>query len=402
MRQNESDRMKNTVIERIQRDFGTRPFFVYDLDAFSAHLQKLKVPGVRFWYATKANPLSRILKTANAAGFGIDCASEGEYRQAIRSGVLPKNILLTGPCKSAAYFEAAIAAGISTFVLESLQQVQDLERVAKVRKHGVRALLRFQISWSNQEESVLGGSKITPFGVDTEAWGQLSISDLQFVKIKGLHCFQWGNILDVQHLANFWNKIAIEAQAFSARLNFPLEVLDLGGGLGIPYHGEAELRFEQVQKELLALRAGLPQTEIWMELGRYAIGPYGKYVCQVVDRKTVFGKSLLILEGGVHHLLRPALVKEAFPATLLRQSQAQSLRMTAHGPLCTALDELGTYELPSDIQPGDSLIFHQCGAYGFTESMPYFLCHDLPAEFIWVQNELQCIRPWQSADSWLV
>jgi diaminopimelate decarboxylase len=394
--------MNNALIERIQREFGTRPFFLYDLDAFAQHLAKIKVPGVRFWYATKANPLSSILKIAHQAGFGIDCASRGEYRQALRAGVLPAQILLTGPSKSPKFFQEAIAAGISTFVLESLQQVHDLERVAQAANQKVEALLRLQISWPEEEKSVLGGSKISPFGIDAESWSRLPVSPLRFVKIKGVHCFQWGNILNAGRLAEIWKKTLVEAQALSKKLDFPLQVLDLGGGLGIPYQGEAELSLEIIQKELIALRASIPQTEIWMELGRYAIGAYGKYVSQVVDRKAVYEKSLLILEGGVHHLLRPALVKEAFPATLLRASNAKVETMTAHGPLCTALDELGTFSLPNDIQPGDSLVFHQCGAYGFTESMPYFLCHDLPAEFTLIQNELQCIRPWQSADSWLV
>ena len=50
-------------------------FFCYDLDALDEHLksmQKMIPEGVKLWYATKANPLSEVLKTFRKNGFGID------------------------------------------------------------------------------------------------------------------------------------------------------------------------------------------------------------------------------------------------------------------------------------------------------------------------------------------
>ncbi|NQZ12943.1 MAG: PLP-dependent decarboxylase, partial [Algicola sp.] len=68
---------------------------------------------------------------------------------------------------------------------------------------------------------------------------------------------------------------------------------------------------------------------------------------------------------------------------------------------CTGLDKLGEFDLPHDIVPGDYLVFGQCGAYGFTESMPFFLCHDLPAEAVVYQQQLEVVREAQAASSWL-
>jgi diaminopimelate decarboxylase len=72
-----------------------------------------------------------------------------------------------------------------------------------------------------------------------------------------------------------------------------------------------------------------------------------------------------------------------------------------HGPLCTALDSLGEFSLAADINETDWLIFSQCGAYGFTESMPYFLCHELPAEYTVKQGQISCVRRAESADYYL-
>jgi len=214
--------------------------------------------------------------------------------------------------------------------------------------------------------------------------------------------------LDLDRLSEIWLKISKEAFELSSCLGFDLEVLDLGGGIGIPYQEKgiksADVKYEALKAQLLRLKQRMPDTQIWMELGRYAIGPFGKYVTDIVDRKTVHGVNVLVTEGGVHHLLRPALVGEAFPATLL-QSEAKEKKQILfeiHGPLCTALDHLGQFHLSAGTQSGDSLVFHQCGAYGFTESMPFFLCHDLPAEFVVKENVLRQVRNWQSPEGWLV
>jgi diaminopimelate decarboxylase len=52
------------------------------------------------------------------------------------------------------------------------------------------------------------------------------------------------------------------------------------------------------------------------------------------------------------------------------------------GPLCTGIDQLsGALELP-DPRTGDLLAVLDVGAYGFTESMPLFLSHPVPAEVV--------------------
>jgi diaminopimelate decarboxylase len=391
-------------IKQVNQLHGTQPFFIYDLDAMATHLTQFKVPGVKFWYATKANPLSQVVRTAFDCGLGIDCASAGEFRQALRVGVPPAQILLTGPSKPKKLLKEALLAGLKHFVLESVQQALDLEALAREMNVKVDALLRLQITWSETESSVLGGGKISPFGLDAKGWQSLPIQEFRQIQIRGIHCFQWGNILDPERLLEIWLQTADEAKTLASRLNLPLEVLDIGGGLGIPYHGERELKFETVQTQLLRLKSELPETEIWMELGRYAIGPFGHYVTEVVDRKTVHGKEFLVLEGGVHHLVRPALIKEAFPAQIFGHSPGSlsTLEYEVHGPLCTSLDHLGTYTFSKDVKPGDQIIFSQVGAYGFTESMPFFLCHDLPAEFVILQQKLLCLREWKTPETWLV
>lgn len=140
-----------------------------------------------------------------------------------------------------------------------------------------------------------------------------------------------------------------------------------------------------------------------MELGRYAVAESGVYLTKVVDRKSVNNINLLVTDGGAHHLVRPALTGESFPIELLREeSGSETNDFQIHGPLCTSLDKAGIASLPKDIRLNDYLIFKQTGAYGFTESMPFFLCHNLPAEIIFIKGSFIQLDKSKKASSWLV
>lgn len=379
-------------------------FFFYDLDQFETHLSQIKKtlhPDIKIWYATKANPLSEILCTLHGKGFGIDVASLGELKQARSSGFQNKKIIATGPAKSKNYLARLLEAEVGMIVLESLNQLKDLNDVAQ--KLGVKqnALLRIQLDW-NEGESVLGGSKITPFGLGVSDWIETNLKNYPNVNIKGVHCFQWGNILDAMELKKVWTPTIEAARDLSLKMGFKLDVMDLGGGLGMSYKDDQELQFKDVHDVLVELKAKYELNEIWLELGRYSIGKFGSYFTKIVDIKSVRGKEIIVTEGGINHIARPALVGEAFPCEAFMNSPLETKPFAIHGPLCTALDFLGEFSLPKDLKVGDWLEFKKAGAYGFTESMPNFLCHDLPGEAILLNNELIVPRAPKSHLDWMV
>lgn len=382
-------------------------FFYYDLDGLKTHLENLsgimkEDSDITLWYACKANPMSAVLKVFRNNGFGIDVASKGEIDQVLRSGIRPQNILSTGPSKSRKYLRELLEEDIEIVVCESLNQVYWLNDIAPSFNKRPKVLLRVQMEWEGGS-SVLGGNEVTPFGEDAKTWLTMEKSKTTNLDILGLHVFQWGNILDVTKLETIWRKIAEDSLELCKELGFAPQILDLGGGIGIPYtHVENPVDFNDIISVLKNIKADYGWQKIWMELGRYAIGPYGHYMTQVIDRKTVRGVDQVILDGGVNHIVRPAITGEPFPVELFRKSSAPVKNFQIHGPLCTALDKLGTLPLPEDTGPGDWLCFHQCGAYGFTEAMPFFLCHNLPAEVIMYEGNIMIPRTPRKAEEWLV
>ncbi|NUZ12166.1 PLP-dependent decarboxylase [Pseudoalteromonas sp. McH1-7] len=379
------------------------PFFCYDLDKLSAHVKPLvDQQVVKLWYAVKANPLSHIIKTLDHAGFNFDVASSGELDQVLSQGVTPARVLNTGPAKSLKQIRHFANQGVRIFVAESHNQVVWLNQVACEFDLQFDVLLRVQLRFDKAQHNPLGGNTLTPFGLGSEQWQALTLSDYTHLDFVGLHIFQWGNMLCSDTLAELWQAMVSPLVQLASELGIALKVLDLGGGLGIPYDAHSTaLNWTKLLDTLASIKSATQVDELWMELGRYAVGECGFYLNPVVEQKQNYGAHQLIVAGGVNHLLRPAVTGQAFPAELLRQSDANTADFHIHGPLCTALDKLGTLALPSDSADGDWLVFSQCGAYGYTESMPFFLCHELPAEFVISGGEVTCARAAQPASSYL-
>ncbi|MBK2256888.1 PLP-dependent decarboxylase [Francisella philomiragia] len=383
------------------------PFFYYDLDMLEKHAKELQKLPVKLWYALKANPLSKIIKVFDEQNINFDVASIGELDQVLSQGVDPKNILHTGPAKSYSQLEYFLAQGVRIFVIESINQFKDLSDLIEKNNINVEVLLRIQLVWNDQESNVLGGGCVTPFGLSINDWKDFfdSAPDISNnMSIIGMHCFQWGNILCLDKLSQIWNTITKSLLDLSEAINVSLKIIDLGGGIGVPYNSSQKVvSINDLMSCFDNLKKEFPDIEYWLELGRYAVAESGVYVTKVIDRKSVNNINLLVTDGGAQHLVRPVLTGESFPIELLRKEFSNDTeKFQIHGPLCTSLDKAGVASLPKDIKLSDYLIFKQTGAYGFTESMPFFLCHNLPAEIIFYKGQLQTVRQSKKASSWLV
>ncbi|TWX58605.1 PLP-dependent decarboxylase [Colwellia hornerae] len=378
-------------------------YFVYHLDALKAHLAELQRQDViKLWFAVKANPLSKIITTLDDAGFNFDVASSGELNQVLKQGISPERILNTGPAKSKRQITAFIKQGVTIFVAESLNQLIWLNEAAIENNVKPRVLLRVQLQWPEGDKNPLGGNSLTPFGLSIEQWQTIKVANFPDIELCGLHVFQWGNMLSNEKMFSLWSQMVAPLKGLADDIGMPLKILDLGGGLGIDYLQQGKtLSWQKIIADLAIIKQQAGAEELWLELGRFAVAECGYYVVPVVDRKINYGQEQLVLAAGINHLLRPAITEQPFPVNLLRQSVREKQLFDIHGPLCTSMDKLGKLPLPIDVSVNDQLIFGYCGAYGFTESMPFFLCHHIAAEYVFSQGTLVEVRAAQPADWYL-
>jgi len=378
-------------------------YFVYQLDTLKEHLLQLqKQDVIKLWFAVKANPLSKVIQTLDSAGFNFDVASLGELEQVLAQNVLPQRILNTGPAKSKSQIVSFIEKGVNVFVVESLNQLQWLNEAASEKNVTPKVLLRVQLQWPEGEKNPLGGNSLTPFGLSVAEWQRINVIDFQQLDICGLHIFQWGNMLSNEKMFSLWSQMVIPLTDLAKDIGMKLEILDLGGGLGIDYLQKGKtLSWQKIVADLAIIKKQTGVEELWLELGRFAVAECGYYVIPVVDRKSNYQQEQLVLAAGINHLLRPAITEQPFPAMLLRKSKHSLHEFDLHGPLCTSMDKLGHLPLPCDIEVGDQIVFGFSGAYGFTESMPFFLCHNLAAEYVYSRKVLTEVRAAQPANWYL-
>jgi diaminopimelate decarboxylase len=399
--------------------FGT-PLYVYDFDVIERQVAALKAvlpPAVELAYAVKANPAIAVVEHLGRLGLGADVASGGELATARRARIEPDRIVMTGPGKRDDELAAAVGAGIRAVTVESPGELARLEAIAAAAGRVQPVLLRAAVSEHARLERVrlVGDDGAGKFGMDA---ADLAASARRAVAsphldLLGLHAFGASNVLDAGALVEHVAATVRTARRLALAAGTTLRLVDAGGGLGIPYDPHEE------SLDLVRLGAGLAgittawaadpvlsEARLLLEPGRFLVGHAGAYVARVVDRKSVDGTIVAILDGGVHHVLRPALVGQDHRIRALggRSETAGSGRtvpVTVAGPLCSGLDVFSQAAIMTPPEVGDLLAVLDVGAYGFTESMPLFLSHPIPAEVAVRGGRAALIRPRQDPGEWL-
>jgi diaminopimelate decarboxylase len=371
-------------------------------------------PGVEIAYAVKANPALAIVAHLGSLGLGADVASGGELATALRAGISADRVVVTGPGKRDAELRDAVAAGARAITVESPGELGRLERVAAEAGRRVPILLRASVSAADRLERVrlVGDDGAGKFGMDEPDLraAARSAARSRHLELLGIHRFGASNVLDARRLAAHVDETVELARAVTAHAGVPLRLVDAGGGLGIPYElHEESLDLGGFGRRVGALVAawattpGMRDVRLLLEPGRYLVGAAGAYVARVVDRKRVGEAEVAILDGGVHHLLRPALVGQEHRVRVLGADPrtARSWPVTIAGPLCSGLDIFAANATLPVPAVGDLVAVLDTGAYGFTESMPLFLSHAIPAEVAVRGGRAALIRPRLEPAEWL-
>ncbi|MEX1169628.1 MAG: alanine racemase [Chloroflexota bacterium] len=414
-----SGRLGGISPDALAAEHGT-PYYAYDLDVVTRQAEALRAvlpPVVDVAYAVKANPALAVVAHLGQLGLGADVASAGELEIAHRAGIAPDRIVMTGPGKRDDELEDAVTRGIRAITVESPGELARLEAIAARYGRVQPVMLRAAVSEDVRLERVrlVGDDGAGKFGMDS---GDLvdaarMASRSRHLDLVGLHAFGASNILDASALLGHVEATVRTARRLALSVGAPLRLIDAGGGLGIPYEPHEEsLDLRRLGAGLWDLTARweddpiLAGVRLLLEPGRFLVGPAGAYVARVVDRKTVAGTTVVVLDGGVHHLLRPALVGQEHRvrpvgAGAEATGGGRVVAVTVAGPLCSGLDVFSQSAVMRPPEVGELVAVLDVGAYGFTESMPLFLSHPVPAEVAIRGGRAALIRPRQDPEEWL-
>lgn len=380
------------------------PLYVYDASIIQKKYDRLReaMPShVRIFYAVKSNPNPAVVKLLAELGCGFDVASIGELAVVRQLRIDGSRVVFTGPGKSDEEIGAAIDLGIHAFNCESENEIRRVNTIAKQHGKKICIGLRINTDYAIRETvKMIGGTESKKFGIDEdEILGVIDrAAALDHVDIRGIHVFNAAQVLDHRELAVNTSHILKLAAEISKQKGLALEYIDIGGGLGIPYAAnELELDVESLGQAFRAFFDDFPQlqTAAWIvEPGRYLSGECGVLLTKVIDVKMSRGVRFVITDAGINHFLRPALIKQNHPVLIANKFNEPPVHTyRIEGPLCTSLDCIGADIMLPDVEIGDVLAFFNAGAYGFTESMPYFLSHPTPAEVMVRDKRPVLIRP---------
>jgi diaminopimelate decarboxylase len=370
----------------IAREAGT-PTYVYSLDEVERRARAYlnAFPGALIAYAYKANANLAILRRLAALGLGADVVSGGELWRALQAGVPPQMIVFNGNGKTPAEIAYALDSGVLSINADSAEELELIADLARAR--GVVAPVAFRVNPDIDAQThhhITTGLKESKFGVPIGEAGALyeTARRLEAVRVTGIHCHIGSQITrpgPMLEAAQSIKRFALDLQ----RDGIGLPLINLGGGLGIPYHDEnpmAPQEWAAAVREAFGAEPALRDSRLVLEPGRSIVGPAGALLAAVVHVKRTSAKTFVVVDAGMNDLLRPALYGAWHEVRAVRDGAA-ALTADVVGPICESSDVLAKgRELPA-LQRGDFVAVMDAGAYGYSMASRYNQ-QPLPAEVV--------------------
>ncbi len=356
------------------------PRYAYHLPTVRARAAQLKAIAAvdRRYFAVKANSHPEILRTLADEGFGLECVSLGEIERVFAAlpGFDPRRVLFTPSFAPIGEYAAALARGVTVTV----DNVELLQRWPEVFR-GRALWLRIDLGHGDgHHEKVNTGGKEAKFGLSAQRVDEfVDAARALDVRITGLHAHLGSGIETIGH----WQEVVDELAGFARRIG-SVEVLDIGGGLPIPYTDDDEpFDLETWAAGLAAIKAVHPAFQLAIEPGRFLVAEAGVLLAratQVVEKDEVLRVGL---DAGMNALIRPALYDAWHDIHNLSRLDDGALRdFDVVGPICESSDVFGhRVKLSAATAPDDVLLIADAGAYGFSMASAYNL-RALPAEAV--------------------
>jgi diaminopimelate decarboxylase len=321
-------------------------------------------------------------------GAGAEVCSSGELHLARRAGFPAESTIFTGPGKT----DDELAARVGITVVESIGEAIRLSRLTPPSSPR-RVLVRVNPAMAALPADLPIASPVSKFGIDEDdvpdAYDR--IGRLDGLVLAGLHMNTASGVLDPAALLSGHRHLLEIADRIEAT-GHPVPVVDLGGGIGVPYrHDEPAFDLAAYVAGLTALVERNPRRRYLLEIGRHLTAEHGWLVTAVRDVKWSGGRRVVVVDAGIHTLYRPLMAHANQLITAIDRDGRRRPAVVA-GPLPSPEDVLThTAELP-DVDPGDLLVIPRCGAYAFAHSLQGFAGHAPPAEAVVADGEVHLAR----------
>ncbi len=360
-------------LEELAREFGT-PLYVYSWASIEENFRRFEaafaaVPHL-VCYAAKANSSLAILTRLARLGSGADVVSGGELRAALQCGIPADRIVFSGVGKTDEEIASGVDARILAFNAESEREIEKIDAIA--RQHGALARVALRVNPDIDARShpyISTGLKENKFGVDIARAPEVfeMARRLPNLRMVGVQAHIGSQILAAEPLAETARELS-ELAATLAGSGFPIESLDVGGGIGI---GESSLSPETYAAAVLPFLTGR-RFRVLIEPGRAITGRAGVLLTRVQYVKEERGRTFVVADAGMNDLLRPALYQAMHSIERVKPaSDDRFVTADVVGPVCETADSFLRGARIVRPQEGDLLAIRDTGAYGFVMASNY-------------------------------
>ncbi|HEY2848736.1 MAG TPA: diaminopimelate decarboxylase [Gemmatimonadaceae bacterium] len=367
---------EDVAAEDIVLQAGT-PTFVYSAAVLRDRYQRLTsaLAGVqhRVHYSLKANANRGLLGVLRELGSGVDVVSGGELYRALTAGYSGRDIIFGGVGKTARELREALKAGVKLINVESEAELHLLDAIA--RELGVVAPVGFRINpevtVENSHAYIATGSRGHKFGIPhDEAQALAAVARvLKGVDLIGLDMHVGSQLATLEPYRAGLDRLRDLSSTITA-LGARIRYVDIGGGLPVRYDdGDPEPDLDAFAAAIKPA-LGAMNAELIVEPGRFFAAASGVLLARVLYRKRSGGKDYVIADAGMTELLRPS----HYDAYHLIESAAPSGEravVDVVGPVCESGDFLAQDREMDSVEPGDLLVIHTAGAYGYVMSSNY-------------------------------
>ena len=380
--------------QRIAKKFGT-PFYCYSYSKLKENVNKFKKNFKSFspliCFAVKSNTNVNLIREIKKFGLGADVVSLGELMIAIKAGIKPNKIVFSGVGKTSSELNFAINKKILLINAESLSEIMEINRLAKLRNKKVRVGVRLNPNTDAKTlNQISTGKKENKFGVNKDTFHKIVdfCKNSKNIDLKCLSVHIGSQILDHKP----YGKMLEAVSHILDKTNHQFEFIDLGGGMGINYSNKDKTLNYKKYNTAINNFLKKHKVKIIFEPGRSIIGNTGMLISRVIYIKDSGRKKFIILDAAMNDLMRPALYG-AFHRTLpvIKSNKISNKPYEFVGPICESTDKFITLKKFQKLEEKDLIAICDVGAYGMSLSSNYNL-RPKPIELLIKGSKINVIR----------
>ncbi len=369
--------VEGLAVSKLAKKYGT-PIYIYSKNTLESNFHAYKkgfgdIDSI-ICYAAKANPNQNIMTILAKLGSGADIVSGGELYRSLLAGIKPDKIVYSGVGKTAEEIEYALKSNILMFNVESFEELEQINLIAK-RLHK-KARISFRVNPDvdpHTHKHITTGKHGSKFGIRYEdALGMyIAASKMKNIKIVGVDSHIGSQILEVSPFKQAALKLSKLIDNLEKAKIF-IKYIDIGGGLGIKYQkSEVPPSPEDLKKAVMSVYSKYKDKTIIVEPGRSIVANAGIMVGKILYRKVSGDKKFIIVDIGMNDLIRPTLYDAYHNIIPVRKTSKKPVIVDIVGPICETGDFIAKDRKFPMLFRGELIAVECIGAYGSAMASQY-------------------------------